>query len=121
MARTDITPQDALGSYPSLPLSADSADFTWTAGDATNNNAVTLAGRELVLVRNDGTSAQDVTFQSVADQYNRTGNIDTYSVGAGEYAMFGPFKVPGWKQGDGKLYIDPASTDLKFAVIRLPS
>lgn len=120
MARTALTPQSLPGSTPSLPLAADSADITWTAADNVNGNDVPHTGREIVLVRNDNVGAQTVTITSVADPYNRTGDITTYSVGIGEYAAFGPFDVAGWKQADGKLYLDASAADVFFAVLRLP-
>lgn len=120
MARVDLTAKAPPAQYPTLPLAADSADFTWANGDAVNGHQVPSTGRELVLVKNEGVAAATVTIVSSPDERNRTGDIAAYSVGAGEYAVFGPFPVPGWRQADGKLYIDVSSSDIKLAVIRLP-
>ena len=121
MARTDIPVQEPPGKYPSLPLAGDAADFTWTAGDVVNNNSFKSTGREVVLVRNDDVAAQTLSVLSAADEKKRKGDITSYSVGASEYAMFGPFPVEGWRQTDGTIHIDPGDADLKFAAIKLPS
>lgn len=120
MARIAITPQTTIGSAPSLPLAADSADFTWTAADQGDGNDTPLTGRELLLARNDNAGAQTVTVHSVPDAYNREGDITTYSMAAGDYAAFGPFDIAGWKQADGKLWFNGSAADVFFAVLRLP-
>lgn len=110
-----------LGSYPALPITALAADFVYTAADAVNGNSFVSTGRELVLVNNSGGSAYTVTFSSVADSVNRTGDIATYSVGAGLFSVFGPFAQNGWKQSDGTVLVTASNAAIKFAVIRLPS
>lgn len=121
MARTVLTAKTALGSYPSLPISADAADLAWTASDNASGNQVACTGNDLVLVHNtSGASARTVTVTSVADGQKRTGDITTYSVGIGEYAVLGPFKAEGWMQTGGVLYLDTSSADIYFAVIALP-
>jgi len=122
MARLALTVQEPCGSYPALPLTAEAEDFTWTTAgaDFVEGAGFTMTERELILVRNDNVAAQTVTVSSMVDAYNRDGDITTYSVGIGEYAMFGPFKKDGWVQADGKLYIAASATDVFFAIIRLP-
>lgn len=120
MARTALTPQSLLGSAPSLPLAADSADIAWTAADAVNFNEFPHTGREVVLARNDDAGAQTVTVHSVADPFNREGDITTYSLAAADYAAFGPFDTAGWKQADGKLWLDASDAGVFFAILRLP-
>jgi hypothetical protein len=110
-----------LGSYPTLPIAATAADFVFTAADASNGNSFVSTGRELVLVQNSGASAYTVTFTSVADGINRTGDITTYSVGAGLFSMFGPFSQSGWKQTAGTILVTASNAAVKFAVVRLPS
>jgi len=123
MARLALTAQTPLGSYPALPLVANSADFTWVASgaDFADGAGVTLTGRELVLIRNDNAGAQTVTFTATPDAYGREENITAYSIGIGEYAMFGPFKPDGWMQTDGRLYFAVSAADLYLAVIRIPA
>lgn len=115
MARTDLTAIAAPGSY-----ATSGTAITWTAADATNGNQFTLTGKQLVLVYNSDTSAHSVTVTSSADEYGRSGDITAESVAAGAYKMFGPFKLPGWVQTDGNLYLSADSATISFAVITLP-
>ena len=115
-----IAAQLTPGSAPSLPLAADSADFTWTAADQANDgNDTPHTGREIILVRNDNVGAQTVTVHSIADPYNREGDIAAYSLAAGDYAAFGPFQGAAWRQTDGKLWFNGSAADVFFAVLRL--
>lgn len=120
MARTALSVQEPPGKHPGS-IAAEAADLTWEAGDATDLNSYVSTGRELVLVRNDDAAAQTVTIHSVADSFNREGDIAAYSVGVGEYAMFGPIPVEGWRQSDGTVHIDPSAATLMFAIVRLPA
>ena len=125
MARLALTPQVTLGGYPAIPLVANSADFTWTlsGADFADGAGFPLTGRELLLVRNDNAGAQTITIDAVADKFRRGAAnwIATYSIGIGEYAVFGPFPPTGWRQADGQLYFDVTAADLSFAVIRIPA
>jgi len=121
MAATALPIITPLGSYPALPIAALGADFVFTAADASNGNSFVSTGRELLLVQNSGGSAYTVTVSSVADTIQRTGDITTYSVGAGLFSMFGPFLQPGWKQSDGTVLVTASNAAIKFAVVRLPS
>ncbi len=124
MARLELTPKTMLGSYPSLPLTTNTSDFVFTAAGATfaDGAGVLLTGFEILLVYNANVAAQTVTISSVADDLNRTGDITAYSIGAGEYAVFGPFKEKGWQQSASKkLYFAASAADVKFAVLKLPT
>ncbi len=121
MARSDFTPQTLVGGYGDYSV-ADVADltfaaFTGTSGD--DGNQFVASGRDIVIVRNDNVGAQTVTFSSVDDPFGRTGNIAAYSLAAGEYAIFGAFNVDGWRQADGKMYLEASAADVFCAVIRL--
>lgn len=120
MARTSLTVTTALGAYPSLQPAANACDLTMTAADIVNYNQATCSGNDLIIAHNTSGGALTVTITSVADGHNRTGDITTYSVGAGEYAVFGPFKSAGWMQSDGKLYMAASAADVKLGVIALP-
>lgn len=103
-------------------LTANSADFTFTAADTSNLNEVVLSGREILLVYNsDGTNPYTFTVTSVADALGRTGDITTYSLAAGEYGVVGPFPVIGWSQSNGKLYFQGSNAAIKFAIIKIPN
>lgn len=118
MARVTITKQVPLGAYPTLPVAANALDLTETAADAANKNQFAPSGDDLVIIHNTDVGAQTVTFTSVVDEFKRTGDITTYSVGAGEIAAF-RFKIPGWTQSDGYVYIEASDAGIKFAVIQL--
>lgn len=119
MARQTLTKTTPLGSYPTLPLAADSADVVFTAADATNKESFVASGNDLVLAWNSGASTRTVTITSVALN-GRTGDVTTYSLSAGEIAVFGPFQVAGWRQTDGKIYHEASHADVKWAIIALP-
>ena len=55
----------------------------------------------------------------MADDLSRTGDITAYSIGAAEYAFFGPFAVEGWRQTDGKIHVACSHADIKFALVRI--
>lgn len=113
MARSDITVQDSPGT-----LDYDGDVITWTANDGTNGNSATFTGAEMILARNDNAGAQVCTVTSVADAFGRTRDA-SFSVPAGAYRMFGPFKKEGWNNG-GKIDFDGAAvSDVFFAVIRI--
>jgi hypothetical protein len=118
MARSSLTPVTPLGSYGTY--SAGAADFVPAAANVSDKNQFTASGNDLVFAHNTNGGAQTVTVTSVADPYGRTGDISTYSIGAGEFAILGPFKTTGWQQTDGKVYLEASSADVKLAVFALP-
>lgn len=120
MARTTLTKTTALGAYGDYSA-ANSADITMTAADTVNDNQFVASSNDLVIAYNGGGSAYTITITSAADpHYGRSGDIETYSLGAGEFAVFGPFKRPGWVQSDGYVYLEASSTSVEFGVIALP-
>jgi hypothetical protein len=105
--------------YPTFPIAPDSLDVAFTVGDAVNGLEYVATGRELVLMRNVNAGPQTFTLKSVKDELNRTGDITTYSMGAGEFApLYPPLK--GFQQPDGKVYIDVSHNDVNIMVLRLP-
>ncbi len=121
MPITALTVQEVKG--PFATISANGADFTFAAGDASNTNNFVCTGRDLVLAYNSGVSSRTVDIASVADEKGRSGSISTYSLGAGEYAVFGVglTNSKGWKQTDGTITLTPSHADVKFAILRLPA
>lgn len=117
MARNDLTKLTAEGPYGDY--GAGDADLPMVAADQGDGDQFTFEGEDLIIAHNTGGSAQTVTVTSVVDPYGRTGNI-SYSVGAGEYAVFGPFKALGWQQSDGNIYVSADSADVKLGVVKLP-
>ena len=119
MPRTEITVNEAAERYPTLPVSANALDFSFTAGDVANGNAYVATGREVVIFRNVNAGAQTFTLDSVADEQGRTGDITAYSLGAAEFAVLYP-PLRGFQQSDGMIYIDVSHADVTIAVLRLP-
>lgn len=121
MARTTLPKTTLLGDYPALPLVADSADLVLTAvsgSSGSNGNQIAWGdfGRLCVIVQNTHASnAYTVTFTSKVDNLNRTGDITTYSLAAGEIAVF-TFSRMGWYQiADGMLYCEGSNAAIKIA------
>lgn len=122
MARLDVTVTSMPAKYPSLPITANGLDITWTAAgaDFALGAQFTLTGKDILLAWNQsGGAARTVTVSSVANEYKRTGDITTYSIGNGEIAVFPQFQQNGWQQSDGKLYFAASAADVYFAVLRL--
>jgi len=118
MARQSHTPLMALGTKTNA-YTANAADLTMTAADATNKEQVALTGNELIIAHNTGASARTITVTSVVDEMGRTGDVSAYSLGAGEYAVFGPFGTEGWRQTNSKLYFEANHAEVKFGVVKL--
>lgn len=114
-AITVKTPQKIDGT-----VSAGAADATFTAADTTNKNSFVSTGREIVIAFNSGGADYTATITSAPDDLGRTKDVDAYALQAGDYAVFGPVKQKGWKQSDGKIYLEGSNAAVKFLVIRLP-
>lgn len=116
---TALTAITKIGAYPTLPVSANALDLTWTTGDVTGMTvAVSGSTKYLVLMRNTGVGARTVTIASVADSpFNRTGDITAYSIGAGEYAHFYFSATDGWKDGSNLITITPSHAEVEFMLI----
>lgn len=118
MARQTHTALVALGAKTNV-YTANAADLTMTAAIPADYEQVVAGGKDLVIAHNTGASAYTVTIESVVDARGRTGDIAAYSLGAGEYAVFGPFDPEGWKQTDGYLYFRASNASVKFGVVRV--
>lgn len=126
MARTTLAKTTLLGSYPSLPLAANSADLVLTAvtgssGSSGNQIAWGDFGRLLVIVQNShATNAYTVTFTSLASPstLNRSGDISAYSLAAGEIGVF-IFERNGWYQSDAMLYCEGENAAIKIGCVGL--
>lgn len=118
MARTTLNKTTPLGSFPSLPLTVETADVVFTAADTSNKNQFRLEPGDLVLAWNSGASPYTVTLTSAPDGRNRTGDITSYSLAAADVAVFGPFELEGWRQTDGMFYLEASNAAVKFAIIK---
>jgi hypothetical protein len=121
MARLALSPVTMPLKYPALQPAVNSLDvaFTPAGADFADGASFPLTGKEILIVHNDNVAAKTVTITSVADSYNRTGDITAYSLGIGEYAVFPQFQLAGWQQSDGKLYLAAEAADVEFLVLRL--
>lgn len=120
MARVTLIKKTALGSKTSAYSPVNSADLPMTAADVTDKNQFTCSGNDLIFAHNSGASPATISINSVADpQLGRMGDIAGYSLGAGEYAIFGPFSRAGWQQSDGFLYLEASSANVRFGVAQL--
>ncbi|WP_447979085.1 hypothetical protein [Candidatus Nitrospira bockiana] len=119
MPRTALTVQTPKGPYPGT-VSANDLDFTLAAGDVANGNEFSFTGRELIIAQNTDVGAQTITLTSANDERNRKGDINAYSIGAGEFAMFWAGSVIGWDQS-GKFHINVSNAGIKLAIIRIPA
>lgn len=120
MARQTLTPVVPVGPYPTLQPAVNTLDLTFTVAIVADKEQFAASGNDLVLVWNKAVAAKTVTFTSVADPITkRTGDITTYSIGAGEIAGFRFSQKAGWMQSDGKIYMEAESTDIYYCVIAL--
>jgi hypothetical protein len=118
--RTTLVKTTLLGPYPALQPAANALDVTFAAADLSGaKNQFAPSGDDLLLVWNtDVATPYTFTLTSAVDDKNRTGDITTYSVGAGEIAAI-RVKIQGWTQTDGKVYLEASNVAIKFAVIGL--
>jgi len=118
MPRTTLTKTALQGPYPTLPVTADALDVTFAAADVSNKNQFAPTGDDVIIAWNSGASPYTITITSFADDKNRTGDVSTYSLAAGDIASF-RIKTPGWKQTDGYVYLEASNAAVKFAVLSL--
>jgi len=107
---------------PFAAVTAGQITFVWTAGNV-GGDTIGITGRELLLVWNSGASPYTITITSQVDEKNRTGDITTYSLAAGEFAYFtgGLTNAPGWKSPSTNLItITPSNASVKWALLQLP-
>lgn len=118
MARTILVKTVALGPFGSY--TANAADLTMAAADlGGDKNRFLASNNDLVIAHNTGGSARTVTITSSSDPFGRTGDITAYSIGIGEYAVFGPFCLTGWVQTDGYVWLEANNAEVKFGVVDL--
>ncbi len=116
MARTPLTVQQLTGPFP-VDFELDA--YTYAAADVGNGNSFPFTGKEIIIVRNvDGAATRNVTLTSVANAYNRTGNV-TLAMSALSFSIFQASDLTGWLQTDGMFYLSGDNTNLEFAIVRL--
>ena len=118
MPFTNVTPQVPVGPYPALPVAPAGLDLAFVTLDAANGNSFVVTGKEILVIWNPDVSGHTVTIASAPDALGRTGDIATYTVGAGVISAFLINNVNGWKQTDGTVHITGNSALLKVAILR---
>jgi hypothetical protein len=121
-APTAITVQQVKGPFEAI--TAGGADFTFAAGTITDGDTFVCTGRELLLVTNtEVTDPKTITITSVDDEKGRSEDIATYSLAAGDFAVFGVglTNSKGWKSTAGTIRITVSAATVKVAVLRLPA
>jgi len=119
MPRITHTAQIPLGSIGDYSV-GDAADIAFLAADVANMEQTALTGKEMIVARNVGGGPFLITVTSSNDPFNRTGDVTDYSLGAGEFAVFGPFDRTGWLQPGAFIFFEANNVAIEFAVIRLP-
>lgn len=117
MARTALTVQTGTGKYPT----ATQLDpFALVAGDATDGNECDFTGREIIVAYNSSVdTAYDLTINSVASQRTgRTGNL-VKEIPFGEHLIIPPLGVDGFRQANGKLWIDVENAAILIGIVRM--
>ena len=120
MARAELTVRQ-LKNYDGAAAAGEFED-TWTAGDATEFNQCDFTGLEVIQARNVGVSARTLTIPSVPDPvFQRSGDIATYNIPAGKTITVDFLPIAGFRQSNGKLYLNPSHADVEFSIKRLPA
>lgn len=117
---TVITVQTVKGPFDTI--AANGADFTFAAGTITDGDVFTCTGRELLLFYNtSGTNT--VTITATDNDKGRSEDITSYSLGAGEFAVFGVglTQKKGWMNSSKQIRLTVSSANITVAVLRLPA
>lgn len=119
MARVLVAAQTPLSSpyFPTTPLGAGTATLSEQAADpALGNYAPIVTGKTYIFAHNTNVGAQTITFTSIVDAQNRTGDITTYSIAAAGIAWFGPFVTSpaGWSQSGNQVWFTASDASVKL-------
>ena len=106
---------------PFADVSANALNLAWQTATVAGEK-FTCTGREILLMRNDS-GTNTVTITSAANDKGRTENLAAYEITGSEIACWtgGLTNAKGWKQTDGTILVTASSTDVSFAVLRLPA
>jgi len=79
-------------------------------------------GREILIIKNV-TGSNTVTITSVDNDKGRQEDLTAYAITSTDVAYWtgGLTNTKGWKQSTGKILVTASSTDVAFAVLRLPA
>lgn len=106
---------------PFADVAGGSLDIAWQTATVAGEK-FTCTGREILLMRND-TGSNTVTITSVDNDKGRQENLAAYAITGTDIAYWtgGLTNAKGWKQTDGTILVTASSTDVSFAVLRLPA
>lgn len=92
--------------------------MTFTAANTTDKEQYAISDGDVILVWNTSAdTAYTYTITSVADPtYGRTGDITANSIAFGTIEAL-RVGLEGWRQTDGKVYLEANNTAVKFAVL----
>lgn len=121
MARTLVAKQEP--KLPTVTQAANVFDIALSAADTSNQNYGLIGGGEvLVALNTHATNPYTVTVTSTKDgNKNRSGDIEAFSLGAGEMAIIGPFTRDGWEQSGndaGRIHFEAENAAVKFAWVK---
>ena len=121
MAYTEVTLQEVVDSYIS-ESATQMTTLTFTAGDATNLNTVTMTTKRILLLftNTSGGAGGTVTITSSDDPYGRTADVTTFALA--DTAFCGRiFEAPGWEQtlGGKDILITPSAVTMEILAIPL--
>ena len=102
-------------------VAANALNIAWQTATVAGEK-FTCTGREILLMRNDS-GTNTVTITSVDNEKGRAENLAAYEITGTEIAYWtgGLTNAKGWKQTDGTILVTASSTDVSFAVLRLPA
>lgn len=88
-----------------------------TAANTTDKEQYTISDGDVIVVHNTSAdTAYTYTITSVADPYGRTGDITANSIAAGAIEVL-RVGLEGWRQTDGKVYLEANNTAVKFGIL----
>jgi hypothetical protein len=121
MTALTLTPYQMPAKYPVLQPAANLWDIAFTPAGAScaDGAEFPVTGKEIVIVHNGAVGAKTLTVTSYADPFSRTGDVTTYSLGAGEYMMLPQFQPQGWANPSGNLHMVASDTAVEFIVLKL--
>lgn len=96
------------------------ASISYAAADVTNGNKFDNDGSTVLVVKNTGAAAINVTVTAVPDEAGRSVNL-VQSVAAGAEAIIGPLRTGWWNQRGadlGKVYVS-CSAAASIAALKL--
>lgn len=116
-----LTVQTLKGPHPTT-VAANSLDIAFTASTP-GGDKFAATGREILVVSNsDPEDPYTFSVTSQPDSYGRTTSILTsYSLAAGETAMFWFGSITGWRDSSGFINLTSQNAAITYAVVKIPA